>query len=805
MKFLTSFLIASLLVIPSARAANLSAIEKANTLTAKGHEQLDNGNASAAYQTWAAALDIYHSEKYQEGIRGTLINQSLAYQQLGQFFNACSKLRQALEIETQLCEPNSPSSLSLDAFKAQPNDLVQLLALQNFGSVLRELGHLEDSQRVLKLAIASATKLKAQPQLQASRLSLANTYTTIFQAARQQFEISDKAGIKGQNVKTAAKYAHLAFDEFERLNQDTSLGIQAKLNWLALYEEMDQWVQRDRASIFEITAVQDAMTPKRATILQTLESADFSQLPPIESLYAKLKLAKFLAQEKQSIAGKSPLLVAFEHTQEALRQANQLKNFRALSFVYGKLGNLYSQTQQTEQAVRAYELAAQFAQSDQSWDALYQWRSELANLYQRQSDTPKAISAYQSAIQALEQVRWNLLPTSSDLQFSFKDRVEPVYQSYMKLLLQSEHPNLKQVEQINQSLRLAELENFLRCGDTNLIPLAQAQRRDQVVVHVLDLGNQTAIIVGDHYYPVDHTQIQQTVNKLTAIVQDSNFYQTPREQYLPLFQSLYQLILKPAIDQNLIPEGTPIVFNLNGPLQNIPMSMLYDGDRFLIERNPIALSTGYVKAQPTSLSSESVIIGGLSEEAPSLQANALDPLPEVKAEVEAIQAQMPTTELLLNQKFTHDRLLQKLERTTFPIFHVSTHGKFSSDPTQTYLLAWDRPLNVKDIRGALQAGNRSGSLDLLFLSACQSAQGDARSLLGLAGLSAQSGAKNTMASLWSVDADASVLFSQYFYWEIKHKVPMASALRQAQLKLLASRYAHPYYWANYVLVQLYLN
>ena len=110
---------------------------------------------------------------------------------------------------------------------------------------------------------------------------------------------------------------------------------------------------------------------------------------------------------------------------------------------YGSLGNLYSQSSQSDQAIRAYELAAQFAQSDQSWDALYQWRSKLANFYQQQGSTKQAISVYQSAIEAVEQVRWNLLPISSDLQFSFKDQVEPVYQGYMKLLLQSERPNFK--------------------------------------------------------------------------------------------------------------------------------------------------------------------------------------------------------------------------------------------------------------------------------------------------------------------------------------------------------------------------
>ncbi|NJM68529.1 MAG: CHAT domain-containing protein [Acaryochloris sp. RU_4_1] len=224
-------------------------------------------------------------------------------------------------------------------------------------------------------------------------------------------------------------------------------------------------------------------------------------------------------------------------------------------------------------------------------------------------------------------------------------------------------------------------------------------------------------------------------------------------------------------------------------------------ERYLIERNPVALSNGYVKNSLTQSRQPGAIVGGVSTDSPSLQKTSLEPLPEVAQEVEVIQKQFPDAQLLLNQDFTYKNLLKNVEGPTSRILHLSTHGQFSSDPSQTFLLAWDRPLNVQDISGVLEAGN-AGGLDLLFLSACYSAQGDPRSLLGLAGLSAQSGAKNTIASLWSADAAASVLLSQEFYVAVKDQRPMNEALRQAQLKLLKSDYAHPYYWANYVLLQL---
>lgn len=793
MKHLAKILLLSLLLIPSAKAADLTPLEKADALTVQGNQQLDMGNPGAAHTSFKKAQSFYQQIDNTDGIKGSQVNKALAYQQLGQYLNACREVSQALNVEGYCQSDTSETPLADRSF-----DATDLIALQNLGKILQELGHLERSEEVLTLAIAQAEQQGNQAQRLASQHTLANTRTFQVRALIQQFQLSGEGRVQANSVKAAEKTALQAFTDYEALASS-----QAQLGWLSLYNDLDQWVQEDGQGIFEIAELRDSLRPKRAEVLQTLLQSDLSELSPVARIYAHLKLSKILAKQSGKLAGKHPLILAFEQAQAAQKEATQLDNYRTLSFVYGQLGALYQQSGQSDLSMRAYGLAAQFAQSIQAWDALYQWRGALAQQHEAQGQTQQAITSYKSAITALEHVRWNLLPISSDLQFSFKEEVEPVYQRYMGLLLKEVNPDLKLVSQTNQSLRLAELENFLKCGETNLVPLEQAEDLQQVVVQIIDLGNETTVIVGDIHYSVNHAQLKRQVSELTDRIQDANFYTFPSDQYLPQAQALYQLVLGPAIDQGLIPEDTTILFHLNGPLQSIPMGMLHDGDRYLIERNPVTLSNGYVSRSQIQQKQLGAVIGGVSKSSPSLEETSLEPLPEVEEEVNAIKGKFSNVRLLLDEDFTHQKLLGNVERPSSRILHLSTHGQFSSDSSQTFLLAWDRPLNVQDISGVLEARN-GGGLELLFLSACQSAKGDPRSLLGLAGLSAQSGAKNTIASLWSADASASILLSKEFYLQ-RTQNPAAEALRQAQLDLLDSPdspYAHPYFWANYVLVQL---
>ena len=86
------------------------------------------------------------------------------------------------------------------------------------------------------------------------------------------------------------------------------------------------------------------------------------------------------------------------------------------------------------------------------------------------------------------------------------------------------------------------------------------------------------------------------------------------------------------------------------------------------------------------------------------------------------------------------------------------------------------------------------AIELLVLSACETASGDKRAALGLAGMAVRAGARSTLATLWSVNDRATAKLMSDFYDELSNRhLTKANAVRQAQLSLLHTRgYEHPF-------------
>jgi CHAT domain-containing protein len=259
-----------------------------------------------------------------------------------------------------------------------------------------------------------------------------------------------------------------------------------------------------------------------------------------------------------------------------------------------------------------------------------------------------------------------------------------------------------------------------------------------------------------------------------------------RQLYVPIFssqkrlalsQQVYDWLVRPAEADLNSSQIETLVFVLDGSLRNLPMAALHNGQQYLIEKYNLALTPSLQLLTPQPLAEKSLktLILGLSEARQGFVA-----LPAVEYELEQIQALVPT-EVLLNQQFTRQELVEKLRQTPFSIVHLATHGQFSSQADQTFLLTWDGRINVKEFDQLLRSSqNDLEPIELLVLSACQTATGDQRAALGLAGVAVRSGARSTLATLWQVKAEA---------------------LRLAQLKLLqTSQYQDPYYWAAFVLV-----
>ena len=110
-----------------------------------------------------------------------------------------------------------------------------------------------------------------------------------------------------------------------------------------------------------------------------------------------------------------------------------------------------------------------------------------------------------------------------------------------------------------------------------------------------------------------------------------------------------------------------------------------------------------------------------------------------KQEIENVEKQTKSSVALLDNKFTFKRFKEELTQNNFPIVHITTHGQFSSDPLKTVLVAYDKLINIRDfdslIRGKTE--NSQDAIELLVLSACETAKGNKQSAMGIAGIAAR--------------------------------------------------------------------
>jgi CHAT domain-containing protein len=265
-------------------------------------------------------------------------------------------------------------------------------------------------------------------------------------------------------------------------------------------------------------------------------------------------------------------------------------------------------------------------------------------------------------------------------------------------------------------------------------------------------------------------------------------------------QQIYDWLIRPAETDQAFKDSKTLVFVLDGKLRNIPMAALYDGKQYLIEKYAVALSPGLQLMTAKSLQQDKInaLIGGISESRAGFSA-----LPAVKSEVKQIAQTVPSL-MLLNQKFTNQALADRMKSHQANVIHLATHGQFSSRLEDTYLLTWDGQVNINELSELLKnrGGNSSQAIELLVLSACDTATGDDRAVLGLAGLAVKSGARSTIATLWPVkDKTAEMLMTRFYHQLRQPNITKAEALRQAQINLIGQTDFHePFFWSAFVLV-----
>ena len=723
------------------------AILWAQTLNTQANILLQTGKAAAALETWQQAQRYYEKAGDTLGSLGSQINQAQALQSLGFYRRA----RQQLEALNQ----------KLDAL---PDSEIKVSGLRSLGSALQAIGDSSRGQSLLQTSLTLARKLGIQTEISSTLLNLGKTAASLGapQAALEAFE---------QAEATAA-------NPLDRL--------QAQLDQFKLLIDYDLLNQAAPIAPQLLTQLQ-GLPASHTSLYNTIYFvASLNKLKNPARMVALKDLAQLMAATVQS--------------------ARQLQDTQAEAYALNQWGQLYQQTRQWPEAQQLMQQSLALARQLNADDIVSQSAWKLGQLLQQQGDRASALTHYAEAVRSLKALRGDLVAVNPDVQFSFRESVEPVYRELVDLLL-DEHPsqaNLTQARETIEALQMAELDNFFReaCLD-------KVQQIDQVdpsatVVYPIILPDRLAVILSTAGQPltyyatkISQTEVQETLSDFLAALSPLS----DRRDQLKLSAQVYDWLIRPAIATQALKNTKTLVFVLDGKLRNIPMAALHDGKQYLIEQYAVTLSPGLQLTVPRSLKQNQIraIAGGISQARPGFSA-----LPEVETEIQQISRTVSTS-TLLNQAFTNRALADQMKNSQANIVHLATHGQFSSRLEDTFLLTWNGRVNVRELSELLQS--RSGpatasTIDLLVLSACDTATGDDRAVLGLAGLAIKSGARSTVATLWPVKDKAAALLMSDFYQKLK--IPgstKAEALRQAQISLIRrTDFREPFFWSAFVLV-----
>ncbi|MCP4697165.1 MAG: CHAT domain-containing protein, partial [Gammaproteobacteria bacterium] len=393
---------------------------------------------------------------------------------------------------------------------------------------------------------------------------------------------------------------------------------------------------------------------------------------------------------------------------------------------------------------------------------------------------------------------------------TFQEEIAPVHYELADLLLQraktkNDQHDLNAVLKVLEQLKAAELENYFQddcvADFSRLTTVKNIIDSRTAVLYPVLLPDRSELLFSfadglrAFAIPVKGETINEQAKLFRARVASRH------ERYQGHARQLYDWLIAPA-EAALAERGIDtLVIVSDGTLRNIPFAALHDGAGFLVEKYATAVIPGLTLTAVRNISrgkNTKILLSGVSE-----PMQGFSPLPRVPWELENIRA-LYGGRTLLNKAFTPAALEKELARIPYSIVHIASHARFHADPRKTFLLTYEGGLHMNRLEQLMRLGQfRDKPVELITLSACETARGDDRAALGLAGIALKAGVSSALASLWVVKDRAAAELSVAFYRQLKHApgLTKARALQRAQQSLLnRPRYRHPNFWAPFLLI-----
>jgi CHAT domain-containing protein len=542
---------------------------------------------------------------------------------------------------------------------------------------------------------------------------------------------------------------------------------------------------------------------------------------------------------------------AADLAQQAGDAALRVEASDALAQLYETQGR-YAEAQQINQ--EASQLAAGLALGQvEALQVRLDWRS--GRLHQRLGDDPLALAAYMRAARHLEAIRQDLPIDDEAGKSTYQTLLKPIFVNLLDLMLK----DLDGLAPSDQSARMtsvldalelthqAEMQDYLgdRCAVESIRGGSSAPLEAGVaVIYTLVLKDRLEVIVRTrdglmhHAAPVSAAALDAEITTFRK-----QLLATDSSAFLATAQKLYGWLIEPFADRMAKSGVRELVIVPDGFLRLLPFAALHDGREFVAQRYVVSTVTGLTMTAISARRNAQTmsLLAGLSEPGPVVDqllsmgftgepaaqssaravvvpAQVAEPrppteltadesalrhelvLPAVETEIQALKPYGRSVSLL-NADFTVARFEREVRTGRYSVIHIATHGFFGDSAQQSFLLAFDNIIRIDDLQ-TLISGNdtQSGAIELLTLSACDTATGDDRAPLGFAGAAIKARARSVVGTLWAVSDEAAEQFMAAFYSGLAQQ-GKAEAVTRAQRALIQSpQFSHPYYWAPIVLI-----
>ncbi|GBO54462.1 hypothetical protein APA_2410 [Pseudanabaena sp. lw0831] len=473
--------------------------------------------------------------------------------------------------------------------------------------------------------------------------------------------------------------------------------------------------------------------------------------------------------------------------------------------------------------------------------------NNLGYAFSNLNQTELAILYYKQSINIRESIRKDIKGLSKEEQASYLETVASTYKTLAGLLLKQER--IMEALQVLDLLKVQELEDYLKNikgsdrtaqgvklldpekatnsqllaisnekapelnrqlasqiqqlpkSEINKVPdYLQKIPQGTVLIYPLILGDRLEIIL----FSPNSLPISRNVNiskdNLEKLVTEfrSALIDEGSEDYREPAAALYNLLIKPIEADLVQAQAKTILYAPDGILRYIPLAALYDGKQWLSEKYRVSNLIAYTLSDfsPKPKLSPNILAGAFGGKTGEKKFGQ-QALPATLKEVEAIASYFPNSVTLLENAFTRQAAEDKFKNHN--VLHFATHAEFNTGAPDNSFIIFG---NGDKIRLSELTDWQIPNVELIVLSACQTGVGKLGTGVEILGFGYQVqkvGAKNAIASLWSVDDAGTQALMEVFYKELKKgDISPTEALNRAQISLIkSSKFNHPKYWSAF--------